>query len=101
MNLNDVAVFIKVVEAGSFTAAAKLLGHPKTSVSRRIASLEAALGVRLLQRTTRSLALTDAGRRYFGDCREALALIEGAERGISEGRAEPSGTIRVSAPAAG
>jgi DNA-binding transcriptional LysR family regulator len=88
-----------VVDAGSFTGAARMLGQPKTTVSRRIASLEAALGSRLLQRTTRSLALTDAGRRYYGECREALAAIDAANRDVGHAQAEPSGTIRISAPA--
>jgi DNA-binding transcriptional LysR family regulator len=57
-------VFARVIEAGSFTAAARLLGMPKTTVSRRIAALEREVGVRLLQRTTRSLNVTDAGRLY-------------------------------------
>src|SRR5271165_5274211 len=61
LDLNDIAVFARVVEAGSFTAAARLLGMPKTTVSRRIASLEREVGVRLVQRTTRSLNMTDAG----------------------------------------
>ena len=64
LDLNDIAVFARVVEAGSFTAAARLLGMPKT-VSRRIASLEREVGVRLVQRTTRSLNMTDAGRLYY------------------------------------
>src|SRR5204862_5254433 len=99
MDLNDVAVFVKVVEAGSFTGAARMLGQPKTTVSRKIAVLEAALGARLLQRTTRSLALTDTGRRYYQDCREALAAIAAANRDVSEAQGEPSGTLRISAPA--
>ena len=62
LDLNDIVVFARVIEAGSFTAAARLLGMPKTTVSRRIAALEREVGVRLLQRTTRSLNVTDAGR---------------------------------------
>lgn len=62
MNLNDLSVFIRVVEDGSFTAAADRLGVPKSTLSRTINRLETHLGVRLLQRTTRSLSLTDAGR---------------------------------------
>jgi DNA-binding transcriptional LysR family regulator len=64
LDLNDIVVFARVIEAGSFTAAARLLGMPKTTVSRRIAALEREVGVRLLQRTTRSLNVTDAGRLY-------------------------------------
>lgn len=91
-------IFARVIEAGSFTAAARLLGMPKTTVSRRIAALERELGVRLLQRTTRSLNLTDAGRLYYEESSQALRAIEGANLRLAEARAEPSGTIRVSAP---
>ncbi|MGF6231495.1 DNA-binding transcriptional LysR family regulator [Inquilinus ginsengisoli] len=98
LDLNDVQVFARVVEAGSFTAAARLLGMPKTTVSRRIAALERAVGVRLLQRTTRSLSLTDAGRLYYEQSSQALRLIEEANLRLAEARAEPSGTIRISAP---
>src|SRR5919198_496279 len=97
-DLNDILVFARVVEAGSFTAAARLLGMPKTTVSRRIAALEREVGVRLLQRTTRSLGLTDAGRLYHEQAGQALRTIEEANRRLAEARAEPSGTIRVSAP---
>jgi hypothetical protein len=62
LDLNDIVVFARVVEAGSFTSAARLLGMPKTTVSRRLAALEREVGVRLVQRTTRSLNMTDAGR---------------------------------------
>jgi DNA-binding transcriptional LysR family regulator len=97
LDLNDIAVFARVVEAGSFTAAARLLGIPKT-VSRRIASLEREVGVRLVQRTTRSLNMTDAGRLYYEQSSQALRTIEDANLRLAEARAEPSGTIRVSAP---
>ena len=91
-------MFARVVEAGSFTAAARLLGMPKTTVSRRIAALEHAVGVRLVQRTTRSLSITDAGRLYYEQSSQALRTIEDANLRLAEVRAEPSGTIRVSAP---
>lgn len=98
LDLNDIQVFARVIEAGSFTAAARLLGMPKTTVSRRIAALEREVGVRLLQRTTRSLGLTDAGRLYYEQSSQALRLIETANLRLAEARAEPSGTIRISAP---
>jgi DNA-binding transcriptional LysR family regulator len=98
LDLNDIVVFARVVEAGSFTAAARLLAMPKTTVSRRVAALEHELGVRLLQRTTRSLNLTDAGRLYYEQSSQALRTIEEANLRLAEARAEPSGTIRVSAP---
>jgi len=93
LDLNDIAVFARVVEAGSFTAAARLLGMPKTTVSRRIAALEREVGVRLLQRTTRSLNMTDAGRLYYEQSSQALRTIEDANLRLAEARAEPSGTI--------
>ena len=98
LDLNDIVVFARVVEAGSFTGAARLLGMPKTTVSRRIASLEREVGVRLLQRTTRSLNVTDAGRLYYAQGSQALRTIEEANLQLAEARAEPSGTIRISAP---
>ncbi|MFF0950138.1 LysR substrate-binding domain-containing protein [Rhizobium leguminosarum] len=98
LDLNDIMIFARVIEAGSFTAAARLLGMPKTTVSRRIAALEHELGVRLLQRTTRSLNLTDAGRLYYEESSQALRTIEDANLRLAEARAEPSGTIRISAP---
>jgi hypothetical protein len=69
---NRIATFVKVAEAGSFTAAAAALGLPKSSVSRSVAGLEADLGVLLVQRTTRKLALTDAGRSLFGRVQQAM-----------------------------
>lgn len=98
LDLNNILVFARVVEAGSFTAAARLLGMPKTTVSRRIAALEREVGVRLLQRTTRNLAMTDAGRVYYAQSSQALRTIEDANLRLAEARAEPSGTIRISAP---
>ncbi|NKK76332.1 LysR family transcriptional regulator [Rhizobium leguminosarum] len=98
IDLNDIMIFARVTEAGSFTAAARLLGMPKTTVSRRIAALERELGVRLLQRTTRSLHLTASGRLYYEESSQALRTIEGANLRLAEARAEPVGTIRISAP---
>ncbi|ACG72889.1 transcriptional regulator, LysR family [Anaeromyxobacter sp. K] len=98
MDLNRIAVFAQVVEAGSFTAAAASLGLRKSSVSRAVAALEADLGIRLLQRTTRRLSLTDAGRAYYERTRDALAgLREASEEAAALG-AEPRGTVRVTAP---
>lgn len=98
MDLNAVAIFACVVEAGSFTAAARQLGMPKTSVSRRIAELERDVGVRLLHRTTRNLRPTEAGRLYYEQSSAALRALEAANQQLAETRAEPAGTIRVSAP---
>src|ERR1700692_2861313 len=97
LDLNAIVVFARVVEAGSCTAAARLLGMPKTTVSRRIAALEREVGVQLVQRTTRSLNMTDAGRLYYEQASQALRTIEDTNLRLAEARAEPAGTIRISA----
>ncbi|HEX2572634.1 MAG TPA: LysR family transcriptional regulator [Polyangia bacterium] len=97
-DLNRVAIFVRVAEAGSFTAASATLGLPKSSVSRSVLQLENELGVRLLQRTTRKLALTDAGRAYFERARAALADLEGATAAVAADGTEPRGTVRITAP---
>jgi DNA-binding transcriptional LysR family regulator len=99
MDLNHVAVFARVVELESFTAAAKHLGLPKSSVSRTVARLEEVLGVRLLQRTTRKLHLTEAGQAYYDRVRVSLAGLEDAASAATNLSAEPRGTVRMSAPA--
>src|SRR5690554_345035 len=83
-DLNEMAIFVHVVKAGSFTKAAKNLGLPKSTVSRKITQLEERLGVRLIQRTTRSLRLTDTGGAYFNQCERILAEIEEANIARSE-----------------
>src|SRR3954468_13017195 len=98
MDLNDVAVFTRVVELASFTAAAKQLGLPKSSVSRTVTRLEEELGVRLLQRTTRHLHLTEAGRAYYERARLALGALDEAAAAASNLGSEPRGTVRVTAP---
>jgi DNA-binding transcriptional LysR family regulator len=98
MDLNRISVFVKVVEARSFTAAAKALGLPKSSVSRSVSQLEDALGVRLLQRTTRTLHLTDAGQAYYETVARALVGIEEANAAAADLDKTPRGTIRMTAP---
>ena len=98
MDLNRIAVFARVVEAGSFTAAAAALGVRKSSVSRSVAALEEALGIRLLQRTTRRLSLTDAGAAYYARARDALAGIEEAQRAAASLGADAHGVVRLTAP---
>src|SRR5512137_381587 len=98
VDLNRVRVFLRVVEAGSFTAAAAALGVRKSSVSRSVAALEAELGIRLLQRTTRRIHLTDAGRAYHDRARDALAGLEEARQEVSALGAAPRGVVRVTAP---
>ena len=98
MNLNDLTVFMRVVEDGSFTAAAERLALPKSSLSRTVSRLEAHLGVRLLQRTTRSLHLTDAGRQFYERVRLNLNGLADAERELSEFQASPRGHLRITMP---
>jgi DNA-binding transcriptional LysR family regulator len=94
-DLNAVRVFARVVEAGSFRAAARTLGMPKSTVSLRVAELENRLGERLLERTTRRLRLTDAGRTYHERAVAALETLADAERTLSEHKAVPTGRLRV------
>ena len=98
MDLDGIAVFVKVVQAGSFSAAARLLGIPNTTVSAKVARLEKRLGVTLIQRTTRKLNITPAGRAYFERCLRGLEEIETAEAEVSLSAAEPRGLLRVTAP---
>lgn len=97
-DLNDMLYFAEVVERGGFAAAGRALGLPKSRLSRRVAELEARLGVRLLQRTTRKLSLTEVGEIYLRHCSamrdEALA---GAEA-VAQMQLEPRGTLRISCP---
>ena len=98
IDLNHIVLFAKVVETGSFTAAARALGRPKATVSRQIAQLENSLGARLLHRTTRKLELTGTGRSYYDEACRGLALLGAAQEQIAAAQAEPSGTLRVTAP---
>jgi DNA-binding transcriptional LysR family regulator len=97
MDLNEIAVFTRVVQAGSFTAAARLLGMPKSTVSRKVSDLEDRLDARLLQRTTRKLSLTDAGRTYFDFGVRIVGELEAAERAVGSLHDEPRGLLRVTA----
>ena len=96
MNLDGIDVFVKVIQTGSFTAAAKALRMPTTTVSSKVAYLESRLGVTLIQRTTRKLQLTQAGTVYFKGCVVALEEIEAGENELSIGKAEPEGTLKIS-----
>jgi len=99
-DLNDLAYFAKVVEAGGFAAAGRLLGVPKSRLSRRIAELETRLGARLLQRTTRTLTLTTLGERYLVHCQALLREAESAAETAASLSSEPRGPLRVSCPVA-
>jgi DNA-binding transcriptional LysR family regulator len=96
-NLNDLRFFVMAVEAGGFSAAAKRLGVPKSTVSKRVAELEADLGVRLFHRTSRSFVSTDLGRDFYEHARGALIEAEAAEEVVRRRLAEPSGTVRLTA----
>src|SRR6267154_778381 len=96
MDLNEIVVFTRVVQAGSFTAAARVLGMPKSTVSRKVSDLEERLNARLLQRTTRKLSLPDAGRTYFDYGVRIVNEIEAAESAVSSLQDKPRGLLRVS-----
>lgn len=97
INLNDLHFFVQAVENGSFSAAARLLGVPKSTVSKRVAELEGRLGVRLIHRTSRSFSLTELGRDFFQHARAAMIEAEMAESLVRTHLAEPSGTVRLTA----
>jgi DNA-binding transcriptional LysR family regulator len=86
------------VETGNYTLAAAQLGLTPAAVSRAVARHEASLGIQLFRRTTRSMRLSDGGRDYYERCRQALSLLEEAERSISLAQAEPKGRVRISVP---
>lgn len=94
LDLNHVSTFVRVIETGSFTAAARAMGLPKSSVSRRISALETSLRVRLLQRGGRKLVLTEAGRLYFERARAALGGLADANAVVTHMSQEIAGPIR-------
>ncbi len=98
MDLNDIPLFVHVVESGSFTAAADALGVQKSAVSRGVSRLEEELGVRLLQRTTRKLSLTDAGKTFFERVRSSVSGLREAADAVRELGGEPRGNVRITAP---
>lgn len=97
-NLTDIAIFVKVVELSSFTAAAEVLEMSQPVVSKAVTRLEEKLGARLLNRTTRRLSLTEAGSELFSRSVRALEEIENAELEVARFQTEPRGTLRISAP---
>src|SRR5262245_5512555 len=98
--LRAMATFVRIVESGSLTAAADALGVSGPSVVRLLASLERSLDVRLLNRTTRRISLTDEGRDYFERCKRILAEVEDAEAAAGNRRGAARGELRITAPAA-
>jgi len=98
-SLDGIDVFVKVVQVGSFSAAARLLAMPLTTVSGKVAGLEKRLGITLIQRTTRKLNITQAGDAYFKHCVRALEEMNAGEKEILTTRSEPDGLLRITAPA--
>jgi DNA-binding transcriptional LysR family regulator len=98
IEVGAVALFVRVAELRSFRGAADVLGVPRSTVSRRISELERALGTRLLQRTTRRVELTSAGKTYLRACSPALGTILEAGRALSTSSEETAGRLRVTAP---
>jgi DNA-binding transcriptional LysR family regulator len=96
--LNRATTFVRVVESGGFTRAAEAMGLPPSSVSRSVAKLEEDLGVTLLERTTRKVALTDAGKAYFERARDALAGLEEANALALDAAREVHGLVRIALP---
>lgn len=99
LDLNDVAVFVQVVRCGSFAEAARRLGIPPNTLSRRVQQLEAHLGTRLMQRSTRKLSLTSAGQDFHDRCAESVEGLIDAGQSLLSRNAAPSGLVRVAAPA--
>ncbi len=98
MQLGSIELFVLAGEQGSFTAAAAVAGVTPAAVSRSISRLEERLGVRLFVRTTRQIRMTDGGRVYFEQCRQALSQLVEAEREVTGQQAAPSGKLRISVP---
>ncbi|MDB4968823.1 MAG: Transcriptional regulator, LysR family [Myxococcales bacterium] len=100
MDLNDILVFTRVVQSGSFTAAARALDLTKSSISRKVSELEDRLGARLLQRTTRKLSLTDVGRAYYENCARIVAELEEADLAVGRMQSSARGVLRITVPLA-
>jgi len=98
--LDSMRAFAAIAQAGSFSAAARALGAPVASVSRKLAALEAHVGARLVSRTTRRTALTEVGRRYLETCQRVLAQVDEADRSAASDAREPQGVLTVTAPVA-
>lgn len=98
MDWNEGRVFVEVVRNGSFIGAARALEIPRSTVSRRIASLEERLGARLLQRTTRKMSLTEVGQAFFERCSRAVDEMTAAEALVRSRQDEPAGRVRLTVP---
>ena len=98
--LEHIKTFVRAVETGSFTAVAQEQQQSQPTVSRQISALEEHLGVRLMQRTTRALTLTDEGRTYYEHARALLEAVEAASAAVRPGEAAVTGQLRIAAPLA-
>ena len=98
MDLNDLRYFALIVDHGGFSAAERVTHITKSKLSRRVALLEERMGVRLLQRSTRKLALTEAGRAFYEHCAAMVVEADAAREAVEQLRSEPSGTIRMTCP---
>src|ERR1700742_4476308 len=97
-NLDDVRVFANIAEGGSFSAGAKLLGVTRSAISRRVDHLEKRLGVRLLNRTTRRMQLTEAGEEFYRRCVNIMSEIANAEQAAAGYADRPQGLLRIHCP---
>ncbi len=98
MDLNALALFSKVIECSSFSTAAKKTGVSTSSISRKIAELEASLNIQLIERTTRKLRLTEKGRIFFENIQPAIQALNSARMSLLDNSTEPCGTLRLSVP---
>ncbi len=98
MSLDDIEVFVEVVETGSFTKGARRLGIPLSTASAKVARLEDALGTTLLQRTTRQVQVTEDGKLYYSHCVQALSALAMGKEQLGAARGTPQGSLRISAP---
>ena len=97
-DLDNILIFVKVAQYESISRAARSLGMPISTVSRRLSVLESQLGATLLRRTTRRVSLTAQGRDYFNQCQEPLNLLQEAERVLTQAQKKPEGMLRISVP---
>jgi DNA-binding transcriptional LysR family regulator len=97
-DLNEIAVFVKVAQAGSFTKASRLLGIPVSTVSRKVSLLEERLGVSLIQRTTRKLHITDVGAAYLHECAKLITGFDDAETAAISVKTETQGLLKITCP---
>ena len=98
LDFNDMSIFYHVAQQKSVAKASEILGIPRSTISRKLVQLEERLGVRLVQRTTRTLQLTDIGQTCFQYCSEMMGTLDDIEAAISLSQSEPAGRLRLTAP---